>query len=72
MRGFVESLRTAVWSRTRTTEAGTAASRDRPSTTLYSCPDCEETYISEQMDLCPRCEGPVERTPSEEELGIET
>ena len=40
------------------------------SSTLYSCADCEITYISTEMDTCPSCQSAVEEVPSEAELGL--
>lgn len=37
---------------------------------LYACPDCEVTYIKNDMETCPNCDCAVERTPSFAELGI--
>ena len=42
------------------------------SSTLYSCPGCETTYISTEMDACPSCQSQVEEVPSESELGLDT
>lgn len=42
-----------------------------PSTSLYTCPACDRTYISEGMNACSNCDEPVERTPTKHELGIE-
>lgn len=39
--------------------------------TLYSCTDCEITYISTEMDTCPSCQSTVEKVPSESELGLD-
>lgn len=43
---------------------------DDPSPTLYKCPECETTYISEEMQSCPECHCAVDRRPSADELGI--
>ena len=46
----------------------------RDATNLYSCSACERTYIvsaSTELHACPQCDGPVERTPSFAELGID-
>lgn len=40
------------------------------STRLYSCPDCETTYISDGMEFCSECDGGVEQIPSERDLGF--
>lgn len=40
------------------------------STKLYSCPDCETTYISDGMESCSKCNGSVEQIPSERDLGF--
>lgn len=40
------------------------------STVLYTCSDCKETYITDDMDECPKCGDAVELTPSFSELGI--
>lgn len=40
------------------------------STRLYSCPDCETTYISERMESCSTCNERVEQIPSERDLGF--
>lgn len=40
------------------------------SAALYKCPECETTYISEEMESCPECGGAVDQRPSAAELGI--
>lgn len=39
------------------------------STVLYWCPDCELTYISEEMNTCASCDASVETVPTERDLG---
>lgn len=43
---------------------------DDVTSSLYSCPDCGRTYITESMDVCSDCDRSVERVPNEFELGI--
>ena len=40
------------------------------STRLYRCDPCDVTYVSEEMDACPRCKASVETTPTEHDLGL--
>jgi rubrerythrin len=42
--------------------------RPQVSTQLYRCGACDTTYISEEMETCPRCDGPVETTPTGRDL----
>lgn len=37
---------------------------------LYTCPDCETTYVCETMESCPECGQPVESIPNERDLGL--
>lgn len=70
MKELFESLKTRM-SRGTTSEADDGAPSSRqPSTTLYSCPDCETTFISEGLQSCPQCDGALDTTPNEYELGI--
>lgn len=39
-------------------------------TKLYTCSDCERTYISEGMDSCSECGAMVTQVPSEADLGF--
>ncbi|MFC3959648.1 hypothetical protein [Halovivax cerinus] len=43
---------------------------ERSATALYSCGNCERTYITEGMTDCPRCGEAVDREPSFAELGL--
>lgn len=43
---------------------------DRAEVALYSCRECERTYISERMESCPECGERVEPVPNERELGL--
>lgn len=52
-----------------TTQA-TESTDDDTSATLYKCPECETTYISEEMESCPECGGAVDQRPSAAELGM--
>ncbi len=47
-------------------------SEDEGTTVLYSCNSCDTTYISENMNSCPKCDETVIQVPSERELGIST
>ena len=52
----------------------TDLTRNRGATTLFACTECNRTYIesaSSELQSCPQCDGPVERTPSFAELGID-
>lgn len=37
---------------------------------LYTCPDCETTYVAEAMTSCPECGQAVESIPNERDLGL--
>lgn len=39
-------------------------------TALRTCPDCEKTFIVEEMEHCPSCGTTVEETPTERDLGF--
>lgn len=67
----------ALFARTKGLFEGTAREDDQAddpedavSSSLYSCPGCGRTYITESMESCSNCERPVERVPNEFELGI--
>ena len=50
------------------------ATRKKEVTTLFACTECNRTYIqsaTSALQSCPQCDGPVERTPSFAELGID-
>lgn len=47
----------------------TAAEKSN-STDLFTCVDCNDTYIQNDMDACPKCGETVEPTPSFAELDI--
>lgn len=68
MKSLFESLKTHLKETARTDDG--ASSRSSPSTTLYSCSDCETTFISEKLQSCPKCDGTLDTTPNEYELGI--
>lgn len=68
MKGLIESLKSHVGRGTSSEVAETAP--PKRSTTLYSCQDCETTYISEGLQSCPQCDGALDTTPDEYELGI--
>ena len=42
----------------------------RVPTHLVTCPDCEKTFLVEEMDACPDCGTVVEETPTERDLGF--
>ena len=65
-----ERIRTAFGLDAKPDERGDAAADGGTTTALYECADCETTYISETMDACPSCDAPVERVPSESDLGL--
>lgn len=48
----------------------TDGTSSRTESGLYRCSDCETTYVSETMDSCPECRGPVESIPNERDLGM--
>lgn len=48
----------------------TAETNGGVSTALYTCPNCETTYISSDMQSCPECGGSVDQIPSESDLGL--
>lgn len=37
---------------------------------LFRCSHCDVTFISLEMESCPRCSNPVDTTPTEVELGM--
>lgn len=41
---------------------------ERVESQLFYCAGCDVTYISREMETCPRCERAVEQIPSEREL----
>jgi rRNA maturation endonuclease Nob1 len=42
-----------------------------PSTSLYRCCTCDRTFVTDtEMETCSRCEIPVERAPTESDLGL--
>lgn len=47
-----------------------AADGGGTATSLYRCPACDRTYVSDSMATCSRCDGEVERVPNETELGL--
>ncbi|MFP8955624.1 hypothetical protein ACLI4Y_02765 [Natrialbaceae archaeon A-CW3] len=53
-------------------ESEPSETEERQPTPLYACDTCGTTYITDEMDSCPQCDGDVEQTPSFAELGIET
>lgn len=53
-------------------DEGEDAEEPDSTTPLFTCPPCGETFIADEMDVCPRCGEAVERTPSFDELGIRT
>jgi len=40
------------------------------STNLYRCDPCDATYVSDELESCSQCDGPVERVPTEQDLGL--
>lgn len=67
---LLESLKTRMGQGKTSGTSDGVSHRKRSPTTLYSCPDCETTFISEEMESCPKCDGGLDRTPDEYELGI--
>lgn len=61
--------------RDRTTESPTGesgqstASTREWSTRLFHCAACDVTVVCEECGSCPRCDGGVERVPTERDLG---
>ena len=41
---------------------------DGVGTQLFYCPDCTVTFISHEMESCPRCGREVEQVPNERDL----
>jgi len=39
-------------------------------TKLYHCEPCGTTYVSDDLDACSQCDTPVERVPTEQDLGL--
>lgn len=70
MKGLLESLKTRMGRGTASGADDGAPRGKRSPTTLYSCSACETTFISEEMQSCPQCDGALDRTPDEYELGI--
>lgn len=50
--------------------AETVSEPVRRPTRLYCCPECDRTYISDEMETCPRCETALERTQTEHDLSL--
>ncbi len=69
---LIDGIRDYVSPQTPPLDGGGCADGNATSTSLFTCHSCGETYISEEMDDCPRCSEPVERTPSFDDLGIRT
>lgn len=44
--------------------------RTTASTRLYRCEACDITFVSEEMESCPKCCETLEQIPSGKELGI--
>lgn len=55
---------------------GAAAEPEQPrgsatrTTALYRCEPCDATYVSEGLDCCGQCDNPVERVPTEHDIGL--
>lgn len=47
-----------------------SASSTDETAALYTCPDCETTYVAEAMASCPECGQAVESIPNERDLGL--
>lgn len=39
-------------------------------TALYRCEPCDSTYVSEELEYCSQCDNPVERVPTEHDIGL--
>lgn len=49
---------------------GPSSSEDERTTNLYACDSCGTTYVSTEMESCSQCQTPVERVPTEQDLGL--
>lgn len=67
---IVERIKGLFEGRKSADDAPETESDSDTSPSLYKCPDCETTYISEEMQSCPECGGAVEQRPSATELGM--
>lgn len=47
-----------------------SASSAAETAALYTCPDCETTYVAEAMASCPECGQAVDSIPNERDLGL--
>lgn len=72
MRNLLASLRTRIGGDERGDPGDGLHGGSRPSTGLYSCPECETTFISEELQSCPTCDGALDPTPNEFDLGLVT
>ncbi|MBV0924998.1 DUF2089 domain-containing protein [Halomicroarcula limicola] len=66
---FLRRLR-AAFSRDDPASGQSSNSPDWATTALRTCPDCEKTFIVDEMDACPDCGTAVEVTPTERDLGL--
>jgi hypothetical protein len=39
-------------------------------TNLFHCTPCSTTYVSDELESCSQCDAPVERVPTEQDLGL--
>lgn len=53
------------------TESPDTDADGRDSVDLYACPDCELTYIKDDMQSCPECGESVDPVPSFADVGID-
>lgn len=51
------------------TAANRQIERSEPAS-LFTCPECDRTYVCREMETCASCKVSVERVPNERELGI--
>lgn len=49
---------------------GPSGPEDERTTNLYACDSCGTTYVSTEMESCSQCQTPVERVPTEQDLGL--
>jgi len=68
--GFVAWLKTRVSGNGSEDTTASTVRETSVTTALYACPDCETTYVSEEMASCPECGQPVESVPNERDLGL--
>lgn len=68
--GFTAWLKTLIGDDGSRAGESTPEPEPREPVALFSCQDCDTTYICEEMEACPECGQGVESVPNERELGL--